>query len=219
MVQVANQSLTYIVCVHCSLWLLADPLSPRQIFNLTMQFGYMKYVVHGTGNVGTLQPWHNDKKARSNCVKILFSWAISQMLADIYMYPHKHYTCVFSRNMGVFELLPQCHVVILLTPLQIYNGRVTSIMQFGCFVQLEGVRGKFEGLVHVSQLRREGRVKDVTEVVKRNDKVKVKVLSISGSKLSLSMKVQYFIVWVVYKCVRMADTTKLFIYIHVCWVC
>ena len=62
-------------------------------------------------------------------------------------------------------------------------------MQFGCFVQLERVRGKCEGLVHVSQLRREGRVKDVTEVVKRGDRVKVKVLSISGSKLSLSMKV------------------------------
>lgn len=62
-------------------------------------------------------------------------------------------------------------------------------MQFGCFVQLEGVRGKFEGLVHVSQLRREGRVKEVTDVVKRGDKVKVKVLSITGSKLSLSMKV------------------------------
>lgn len=77
----------------------------------------------------------------------------------------------------------------VLYSLQIYNGRVTSIMQFGCFVQLEGVRGKFEGLVHVSQLRREGRVKDVTEVVARGDKVKVKVLSITGSKLSLSMKV------------------------------
>ena len=62
-------------------------------------------------------------------------------------------------------------------------------MQFGCFVQLEGVRGKFEGLVHVSQLRREGRVKDVSEVVKRGDRIKVKVLSITGSKISLSMKV------------------------------
>ena len=77
-----------------------------------------------------------------------------------------------------------------------YDGRVTSIMQFGCFVQLKGVRGKHEGLVHVSQLRREGRVKEVTEVVKRGDEVKVKVLSITGSKLSLSMKV-----WVVmYTC-------------------
>ena len=62
-------------------------------------------------------------------------------------------------------------------------------MQFGCFVQLEGVRGKHEGLVHVSHLRREGRVKEVSEVVKRGDRVKVKVLSITGSKLSLSMKV------------------------------
>lgn len=62
-------------------------------------------------------------------------------------------------------------------------------MQFGCFVQLEGVRGRFEGLVHISQLRRDGRIKDVNDVVKRGDKVKVKVLSITGSKLSLSMKV------------------------------
>ena len=26
-------------------------------------------------------------------------------------------------------------------------------MQFGCFVQLEGLRGRHEGLVHVSQVR------------------------------------------------------------------
>ena len=62
-------------------------------------------------------------------------------------------------------------------------------MQFGCFVQLEGVRGRHEGLVHISQLRREGRIKEVSEVVKRGQRVKVKVLSITGSKLSLSMKV------------------------------
>ena len=35
---------------------------------------------------------------------------------------------------------------------QIYDGKVSSIMQFGCFVQLEGVRGRHEGLVHVSQV-------------------------------------------------------------------
>lgn len=71
---------------------------------------------------------------------------------------------------------------------QVYDGKVSSIMQFGCFVQLEGVRGRHEGLVHISQLRREGRIKDVTEVVRRGQKVKVKVLSITGSKMSLSMK-------------------------------
>ena len=72
---------------------------------------------------------------------------------------------------------------------QVYDGKVSSIMQFGCFVQLEGVRGRHEGLVHISQLRREGRIKDVSEVVRRGQKVKVKVLSITGSKMSLSMKV------------------------------
>ena len=56
-------------------------------------------------------------------------------------------------------------------------------------MQLEGVRGKFEGLVHISHLRRGGRIKEVSEIVRRGDHVKVKVLSITGSKLSLSMKV------------------------------
>ena len=60
-------------------------------------------------------------------------------------------------------------------------------MQFGCFVQLEGVRGKHKGLVHLSQLRREGRVKEVTDVVHRDQRVKVKVLSFTGTKMSLSM--------------------------------
>ena len=73
---------------------------------------------------------------------------------------------------------------------QVYDGKVTSIMQFGCFVQLEGVRGRHEGLVHISQLRQEGRVKDVSDVVKRGQRVKIKVLSITGAKMSLSMKVR-----------------------------
>lgn len=71
---------------------------------------------------------------------------------------------------------------------QIYSGKVTTVMQFGCFVQLEGLRGRHEGLVHVSQLRREGRVANVSDVVHRGQKVMVKVLSIAGSKISLSMK-------------------------------
>ena len=41
-----------------------------------------------------------------------------------------------------------------------------------------GFRRKAEGLVHISQLRREGRVNNVEEVVSRGDTVKVKVLAI-----------------------------------------
>jgi len=70
----------------------------------------------------------------------------------------------------------------------IYEGKVTSILPFGCFVQLEGLRKRWEGLVHISQLRREGRVTTVSDVVNRGQKVKAKVLSFTGNKPSLSLK-------------------------------
>ncbi|XP_064647982.1 ATP-dependent RNA helicase DHX8-like [Lineus longissimus] len=70
----------------------------------------------------------------------------------------------------------------------IYDGKVTSIMQFGCFVQLEGLKKRWEGLVHISELRKEGRVTSVSEVVQKGQKVKVKVLTFTGQKTSLSMK-------------------------------
>ena len=41
------------------------------------------------------------------------------------------------------------------------------------------------------QLRREGRVMNVTDVVQRGMRVKVKVLSIIGQKISLSMRVSF----------------------------
>ncbi|KAF9667430.1 hypothetical protein SADUNF_Sadunf15G0022200 [Salix dunnii] len=68
----------------------------------------------------------------------------------------------------------------------VYKGRVSRVMDTGCFVQLSDFRGK-EGLVHVSQIatRRVGNAKDV---VKRDQEVYVKVISVSGNKLSLSMR-------------------------------
>ncbi|KAB5531686.1 hypothetical protein DKX38_018356 [Salix brachista] len=69
---------------------------------------------------------------------------------------------------------------------EVYKGRVSRVMDTGCFVQLSDFRGK-EGLVHVSQIatRRLGNAKDA---VKRDQEVYVKVISISGNKLSLSMR-------------------------------
>ena len=43
------------------------------------------------------------------------------------------------------------------------------------------------------KLRREGRVANVSDVVHRGQKVMVKVLSMAGNKISLSMKVRVFI--------------------------
>ena len=71
---------------------------------------------------------------------------------------------------------------------KIYHGKVTSIQNFGCFIALEGLVKKVEGLCHISELRSNSRVNDVTEVVKKFQMVKVKVLNFSGTRTSLSLK-------------------------------
>ncbi|CAG8527360.1 4070_t:CDS:10 [Paraglomus occultum] len=71
---------------------------------------------------------------------------------------------------------------------KIYNGQVTNMKEFGAFVCLDGVKGRVEGMVHVSMLQAGGRVNHPSDVVSRNQRVKVKVMSIIGSRISLSMK-------------------------------
>eukprot|EP00656_Telonema_subtile_P006077 TRINITY_DN1278_c0_g2_i1.p1 TRINITY_DN1278_c0_g2~~TRINITY_DN1278_c0_g2_i1.p1 ORF type:complete len:1004 (-),score=278.41 TRINITY_DN1278_c0_g2_i1:118-3129(-) len=66
----------------------------------------------------------------------------------------------------------------------IYRGKVSNVMDFGAFVQLEGCRQ--EGLVHVSQMS-STRVMNASQAVKRGQSVWVKVQSIVGKKMSLSM--------------------------------
>jgi len=67
----------------------------------------------------------------------------------------------------------------------IYRGKVSNVMDFGCFVQLEGSSRK-EGLCHVSQISA-SRIMNASQAVKRGQEVWVKVLSIIGQKMSLSM--------------------------------
>jgi ATP-dependent RNA helicase DHX8/PRP22 len=68
----------------------------------------------------------------------------------------------------------------------VYQGRVSRVMDTGCFVQLNDFRGK-EGLVHISQIASR-RVVNAKEAVKRDQDVWVKVISISGQKMSLSLR-------------------------------
>ncbi|CAM6117386.1 unnamed protein product [Calypogeia fissa] len=69
----------------------------------------------------------------------------------------------------------------------IYRGRVSRIMDFGCFVQMSGLRDRKEGLVHVSQIASR-RVVNAKEAVERDQEVWVKVISLAGQKMSLSMR-------------------------------
>jgi polyribonucleotide nucleotidyltransferase len=67
----------------------------------------------------------------------------------------------------------------------IYNGKVTRIMNFGCFVEI--APGK-EGLVHISKLDNK-RVEKVEDVVNVGDEIKVKLVEIdSQGRLNLSRK-------------------------------
>ncbi|SHF38950.1 S1 RNA-binding domain-containing protein [Desulforamulus putei] len=67
----------------------------------------------------------------------------------------------------------------------IVEGVVTSITNFGAFVELPGGR---TGLVHISEVA-EVYVRDINEFLKVNDKVKVKIISVDPKgKIGLSLK-------------------------------
>ena len=63
------------------------------------------------------------------------------------------------------------------------EGVVTGVIDFGAFVNVEGI----EGLVHISEISWE-RVEDPKKYVKVGDKVKAKIISIDKDRLSLSIK-------------------------------
>lgn len=72
-----------------------------------------------------------------------------------------------------------------------YNGVVTTLTNFGCFVEISVGSGKskvaLEGLVHISELSW-GKITHSKEVVSEGMKVKVRVLGKENGKLALSIK-------------------------------
>ncbi|ORY38513.1 P-loop containing nucleoside triphosphate hydrolase protein [Rhizoclosmatium globosum] len=72
---------------------------------------------------------------------------------------------------------------------KIYDGKISNIRDFGAFVALEGIRGRVEGMVHIGSLvAGPTRIQNPNDVVQRNQRVKVKVMSIAGNRIGLSMK-------------------------------
>ncbi|PVU93316.1 hypothetical protein BB561_003345 [Smittium simulii] len=71
---------------------------------------------------------------------------------------------------------------------KIYKGKVSNLKDFGVFVNLEGVRGRVEGMVHVSAIQAGVRVNNPREILSRGQPVIVKVMSIIGTKIGMSMK-------------------------------
>jgi small subunit ribosomal protein S1 len=65
----------------------------------------------------------------------------------------------------------------------IVEGVVTGVIDFGAFVNVDGI----EGLIHISEISWE-RVEDPKKYVKTGDSVKAKIIAIDKDRLSLSLK-------------------------------
>ena len=63
------------------------------------------------------------------------------------------------------------------------EGVVTGVIDFGAFVNVEGI----EGLIHISEISWE-RVEDPRKYIKVGEKIKAKIISIDKDRLSLSLK-------------------------------
>lgn len=63
------------------------------------------------------------------------------------------------------------------------EGMVTGVIDFGAFVNVDGI----EGLVHISEISWE-RVEDPREYIKTGEVVKARIISIEKDRLSLSLK-------------------------------
>lgn len=63
------------------------------------------------------------------------------------------------------------------------EGTVTGVIDFGAFVNIDGI----EGLIHISEISWE-RVEDPRKYIKTGDKVKAKIIAIDKDRLSLSLK-------------------------------
>ena len=69
----------------------------------------------------------------------------------------------------------------------IYRGRVTNVMDFGCFVELVDFSRRHEGLVHVSMISANKGV-NAREQVRKDQSVWVKVTTRSSTRMALSMR-------------------------------
>ena len=64
------------------------------------------------------------------------------------------------------------------------DGKITAVVDFGAFVEFGD---NLEGLVHISELAWQ-RIDDPKQIVKVGDKIKAQIISVDGSRVSLSME-------------------------------
>lgn len=134
-------------------------------------------------------------------LKKLMDQDVNDTMADLDSLARQHPTESSSKNQNPFSKRKRRSVSPTPKPCapaviddyvvqdKIYSGTVTGIKDFGVFIGLSGVRERTNGMVHISCLRQGStRVGHPSEVVALRDAVKVKVISIAGKRIGLSMK-------------------------------
>ena len=93
---------------------------------------------------------------------------------------------------GLFKKPPPPQIDDAPKIFKVYSGKITGVKDFGAFVDLEGVKGRASGLVHVSAMQTGTRVNHPSDLVSQGQPVWVKVVSIQmgdkGPRIGLSMK-------------------------------
>ena len=123
-------------------------------------------------------PRTSDKEEILRRLRTLIGTAIS---AQIIAADQKGNKLIFSEKEAIKDGLAS-----RLTSLKvgdIVEGTVTGVVDFGAFVNVDGI----EGLVHISEISWE-RVAQVSDKLKVGDKIKAKIISIDKDRLSLSIK-------------------------------
>ncbi len=71
----------------------------------------------------------------------------------------------------------------------IIEGEITAVLEFGAFIRFSKEPGEefMEGLIHISELDWQ-LIENPADIVKVGEKVKAKIIDISGGKVSLSLK-------------------------------
>jgi len=71
----------------------------------------------------------------------------------------------------------------------IFKAKVSRVMEYGAFIQMETAEGPKEGLCHLTELTKETRmVAKAGDWVQRNQEVLCKIIGIAGSKLNISIR-------------------------------
>jgi small subunit ribosomal protein S1 len=147
---------------------------------LLVSFGHLRGFVP-TSHVPQLQYVHNQHKLASQKAKLLGK----ELPLKVIEVDRRRRRLVLSAKKAQKELRQQLLLALKLKEGEIITGRVTGLVNFGAFVDLDGI----EGLIHISEIAWQ-KVEDPAEFLTPGEEVEVLIQSVDleRERISLSRK-------------------------------